>query len=249
MTKISDALISDLIQNGMKHNPEIKALSYAVLKEKRRIMEKAAKTLLMCDMDEVTEETLDYLAVELRTPAYSDSYPLETKKELVTGTLPYYRKLGTPSAVNWLIRAIFGTGDIEEWYEYGGEPYHFRAYIGKTINESSITPENITEFRRIVAKVKRLTAWLDEIIAIVEMEPAYIYPIPLFFETLAETPLPCIEDLEQDGKAAAYIAPALGMDMAYTRLPRKPDATHKTTAILQTGSAFQAWSKTAMSAK
>ncbi|MFQ9474035.1 MAG: phage tail protein [Oscillospiraceae bacterium] len=38
--------------------------------------------------------------------------------------------MGTPAAVNRIIETIFETGYIEEWYEYDGEPHHFRAYVG-----------------------------------------------------------------------------------------------------------------------
>ena len=155
MTELRDGQITDLLSNSMKHNPETIAMGYAILQEKRRIMEMADKTRLMSAIEPLDERTLDYLAVELRTPSYDDSFPIETKRELIAGTLPFYATLGTPAAVDWIIRAIFGSGHIEEWFEYDGDPHHFRAFVGN--DGDTITPESLDEFRRAVASVKRLS--------------------------------------------------------------------------------------------
>ncbi len=98
------------------------------------------------------------------------------------GTLPFYAKLGTPSAVNWLIQTIFGAGHIEEWYDYEGDPHHFRAYVGSD-GSAAITPENLQDFRRMVASVKRLSSWLDDIVTFTTMEPTKVYPAPTFRAT------------------------------------------------------------------
>jgi hypothetical protein len=55
---------------------------------------------------------------------------------------------------------IFETGYIKEWFDYGGEPYHFKAYT----TNPAITQDDVVEFTRVLSTVKRLSAWLDEII-------------------------------------------------------------------------------------
>lgn len=57
-------------------------------------------------------------------------YSLKTKRALIQGSLLFYTQMGTPAAVNRIIETIFETGYIEEWYEYDGDPHHFRAYVG-----------------------------------------------------------------------------------------------------------------------
>ena len=154
MTNLQNGHISDLLGNSMKYNPETIAIGYAILQEKQRILALATRTRLMALIEAADEKTLDYLAVELRTPAYKDTFSVEVKRNLIAGTLPFYSKLGTPSAVNWIIRSIFGGGQIEEWFDYSGDPHHFRAFVGN--DGDTITPESLDEFRRAVASVKRL---------------------------------------------------------------------------------------------
>ena len=93
---------------------------------------------------------------------------METKRTLVRQSLLFYAAMGTPGAVDQLIRAIFSTGQMEEWFEYGGEPHHFRATIGAS--GLTITPEALEELRRVLSSVKRLSSWLDSIATVTPME-------------------------------------------------------------------------------
>lgn len=173
MTKLYDCLAADLLNNGGKYNPEARAVSYAILQEKRRIMDQAQQTRTMAMIDTVPETILDVLAVELRTPAYSEDFPIETKRTLIKGTLTFYKRLGTPAAVNWVIQAIFGNGSIEEWFDYGGEPHHFRVSVS---NDGTFTSmDSLGDFLRLVSSVKRLSSWLDAITVETDLGTAAVH--------------------------------------------------------------------------
>lgn len=219
MTNLQNGHISDLLNNSMKYNPEIIALGYAILQEKQRILALATRTRLMALIETADEKTLDYLAVELRTPAYKDTFTVEVKRRLIAGTLPFYSKLGTPAAVNWIIRSIFNGGQISEWFDYDGEPHHFRAFVGN--DGDAVTPEDLDEFRRAVASVKRLSSWLDSIITNTTMEAAFVYLAADFHETYSKTSLPNLEP--EFPQTAFYLVPFMGRGRATTRLPPLPD--------------------------
>lgn len=151
--------ITDLLLNDARYNPEIQSLAFAFREEKRRIMDEAARTRTMAMIDMLPEKILDVLAAELRTPAYSENYPIETKRTLIKGTLTFYKRLGTPGAVNWVIQAIFGSGHVEEWFEYGGQPYYFRVKI--EVPDTGITAEQQAEILRGVLFCKNVRSWLE----------------------------------------------------------------------------------------
>lgn len=173
MTNLHDGQITDLLSNSMRHNPETIAMGYAILQEKRRIIEYVDRTRLMAFVETLDERILDYLAVELRTPAYKDTFPVDVKRRLIAGTLPFYATLGTPAAVDWIIQAIFGSGRIEEWFEYGGEPHHFRVSVRN--NETFNSLNGLANFLRLVASIKRLSSWLDEITVTTDMVERILY--------------------------------------------------------------------------
>ncbi len=161
MIKLYDCQISDLFTNGAKHNPEIKALSYAVLKEKQRIINQADRTRTLALIDELPETILDILAVELRTPLYQENFSIGVKRELIKDTLIYYTYMGTPEATNRMLSAIFPGSYIEEWYTYGGNPGCFQIILDMSdFKECAVAAEIIEG----VKKVKRLTAHIDELV-------------------------------------------------------------------------------------
>jgi len=179
MTNLHNGHITDLLNNSMRYNPETIAVGYAIYKEKQRIMELADRTRLMSDVASLDEKVLDYLAVELRTPAYNDQFPIDIKRELIAGTLSFYTRLGTPASINWLIQTIFGEGRIEEWFQYGGKPGYFRVRSSSPALISGGI--GIQEFLRILDSVKRLSAWLDAIVLEITGPPFLETPGKLIF--------------------------------------------------------------------
>lgn len=161
MIKLYDGQMTDLFQNSAKYNPETIATAYAIQVEKRRIMDRVHGTRTLALIDELPEKILDVLAVELRTPFYQDDFGIEAKRALIKDTLIFYTYMGTPEAVNRMLSAVFPGSYIEEWFYYGGEPYHFQVIL-----ETSRFREtaNISTIRRAIKKVKRLTAHMDGLI-------------------------------------------------------------------------------------
>ena len=242
MINIHDGQITDLLSNSLRHNPETIAIAYAVLQEKRRILALAERTRLMAAVDSLEERILDYLAVELRTPAYEDSLPLETKRTLIKGTLPYYASLGTPAAVDWVIKAVFGNGGIDEWFNYGGEPHHFQVNIPIA---GMITPKMMEELRRMIASVKRLTSWLDSIITYLELD-GKVYITPFLGRPMPVTTLPEIEPVFPGN--LVHLTPVLGDGPQSTTLPTL-EPVFATAAIFgRASAALQSVTETALPA-
>ena len=242
MINIHDGQITDLLSNSLRHNPETIAIAYAVLQEKLRILALAERTRLMAAVDSLEERILDYLAVELRTPAYEDSLPLETKRTLIKGTLPYYASLGTPAAVDWVIKAVFGNGGIDEWFNYGGEPHHFQVNIPIA---GMITPKMMEELRRMIASVKRLTSWLDSIITYLELD-GKVYITPFLGKPMPITTLPEIEPVFPGN--LFHLTPVLGDGPQSTTLPTL-EPVFATAAIFgRASAALQSVTETALPA-
>jgi P2-related tail formation protein len=161
MINLYDGQITDLVQNPLKYNPETIAIGYAIQQEKRRIIDRANGTRTLALIDELPEKILDVLAVELRTPFYQGDFSIESKRALIKDTLIFYTYMGTPEAVNRMLSAVFPGSYIEEWFYYGGEPYHFQVILETSgIRETA----QISTIRRAIQKVKRLTAHMDGLI-------------------------------------------------------------------------------------
>lgn len=118
MADLYTALVTDIMQNDSAYDVEVQALAYAVRLEKQRIMREADKTRTVAVIDGLDESILDALAVELRSPYYSEDIPVSQKREIVRNTLLWFSKAGTPAAVAEMAAAVFGSGQVVEWFDF-----------------------------------------------------------------------------------------------------------------------------------
>jgi len=111
-------------------------------------------------IDSLTEAELDEMAWEINILWYLPSANIQTKRRIIREADLVASSLGTKYAIQEVIEAYFGIGNVQEWYEYGGEPFHFRIYT----SNPTVDTTRQAEFLYILDIVKRRTAILDDII-------------------------------------------------------------------------------------
>ncbi len=162
MTDLYNGQITDLLNNAYRYDPEVIAFSYAILQEKRRIMQELAQTRTMSVIDDLQENILDVLAVELRTPYYVDSLNIEAKREIIKKSFLWSARAGTVSAVEELIQAVFGEGKVIEWPDFAEEPKNPGTF--DIVTNGQLTPDATTFFTRIVKRVKNVRSHIRRIL-------------------------------------------------------------------------------------
>ncbi|MEA4824908.1 MAG: phage tail protein I [Clostridiaceae bacterium] len=171
MTNLKNSQMTEVLPEAITEDPAVQALSYAVNRQIQRLLQYADTTRIICLVHKLPHKMLDVLAVELRTPAYKETFSLETKRRLVKSTLLYYAKMGTKTVVEQVVADIFGSGSVQEWYKYDGEPYRFKV----ATQNPGITGAMVEEFKEAVYSVKRLSAWLDDVVLELTTEPMQQY--------------------------------------------------------------------------
>lgn len=123
------------------------------------IVSKAAEDgiALIQDIDTMPEWRLDELAWEYGIP-YDYTADIEQKREWIRHATKMYRVLGTREAVAQYLRGYFNQVDVEENWEYGGDPYHFRVWLGGVY-----TPQMDEWTRKSVEMAKNARSVLDTI--------------------------------------------------------------------------------------
>ncbi|MDY2977948.1 MAG: phage tail protein I [Oscillospiraceae bacterium] len=171
MIKLNGSRFTDIMPDNLAGQVEIQALAYAVGRQVEKLCAYADSARTYAAIQTMPEKVLDALAVELRTPAYDENFSIKVKRALIEGAMLFYTQMGTPAAVEKIIETIFGSGYISEWWEYGGSPYHFKAYT----TNPAITSDDVEEFKRVLGTVKRLSAWIDEIVLELSTKATEIY--------------------------------------------------------------------------
>lgn len=171
MIKLFDSNITDILPEFLTQKPEVIALGYALNKAVQRLLGYCQNIGIYNSIDTLPEQVLDLLALELKTQYYDDTFSIEIKRSLIKNALNWYMYAGTAAAATELVTAIFGDGEIEEWFDYGGEPYHFRIH---TFNVET-TDEMIRLAESLVKSVQNVRSQIEEvIIEIIESMTLYM---------------------------------------------------------------------------
>ena len=108
--------------------------------------------------DKMPEWRLDELARDESIFWYDFTAALSVKREMIKNTRQVYALLGTVAGSQRAARDCASDSIIQEWWEYDGDPAHFRIF--SRLGEAA---ENAYAMVQSVTSVKRLSAVLDGI--------------------------------------------------------------------------------------
>lgn len=158
---IYDSDFTKYLPQPLTHDPKMIALAKAAADELLTVSGAVEKVLIYSRIDELPEELVDILAYDLHVDWYDYSYPLEAKRDLLKSSMRVHKKMGTKYSIEKALSALYPESEVEEWFEYGGEPGHFRIVCGVT--NSRIT-ESYSDITQAVKLYKRLSAHMDAIV-------------------------------------------------------------------------------------
>lgn len=111
-------------------------------------------------IDELSSELVDALAIHFHVDFYDQNLSLDKRRALVKNSIRWHMKKGTKAAVEEMVQTVFEGGRVTEWFEYNGEPYHFKIDL---LEAPGISQENIDTVVRLVKAVKNTRSWLDSV--------------------------------------------------------------------------------------
>ena len=82
-----------------------------------------------------------------------------------------HKQRGTVAAVERVVSDIFGDGWVEEWSQYGGEPFHFKVHTSNV----SAGDQEAAYFESIVASTQNVRSYLEAVIieSVMQMDLAW----------------------------------------------------------------------------
>lgn len=159
MRKLSDIVLQEIAPPSINRDKNVQAVCAAIDVEMRNLAQQTRLVLLLPRLDELSEELVDELAWQYHVDFYDYSADLTKKRNLVRQAIAWHKRKGTPAAVEEIVKTVFLSGVVSEWFEYGGEPYHFKVrLIGEALPDYSV----IDALHRAIDAVKNTRSWLDD---------------------------------------------------------------------------------------
>ena len=145
----------------LKNDEDMLALARVIGAELQETGRLIRQNIIYPRIDELPENVLDILAYDLHVDWYDFDYPIEAKRSIIKDSVKVHKRLGTVYATLTALRSVYPNSEIEEWFDYGGEPFLFRVVIDVT---KAKAPAEYFQIKRAIDAYKRLTAHMESLI-------------------------------------------------------------------------------------
>lgn len=202
MIKFDDGELKNILPDQFTRQPQIRAISYALKQEYDRYRLCLVKAYVYASIDTCDHDVLDYLATDMHVRYYRTDFDIEKKRTLIKTAIDTMSRDGTKYATDVVIQTVFGDGQTVEWFDYGGEPGHFRIELD---NDSGY---DVEELLSIIQSVKRESAHLDELSMQTHMEQR------IYFGHFTTTDVGITGESDEPGHMDAMVLDAGELDTA-----------------------------------
>lgn len=173
---------------SLSGDPKMAALAEAIAGVLAKRREEIRGISIYPRISELDEGLLDILARDFKVDWWDNDYSLEEKRRTLLSSWQVHKLLGTKAAVELAASAVYPITTVQEWFEYGGEPYYFRLNV--QLSEGVWDNGKHKRLMQRLQYYKNLRSWLEPVVYL--MPAAVLKNAQAFYFTslLARFPLP-----------------------------------------------------------
>ncbi|UYF99335.1 phage tail protein I [Halomonas sp. GD1P12] len=109
---------------------------------------------------ECPERLLPWLAWAMSVDEWDAEWSEQQKRNAIDAAVYLHRHKGTAAAVQRAVDLVFDDAEVQEWFDYGGEPFHFRV-----VSEGAFTSSrDYQRLTRLIESSKNARSWLEAIV-------------------------------------------------------------------------------------
>ena len=124
------------------------------------IQNQIINALILPRIDEITDENLlDLIAWQLHIEGYELATTIEQKISMIKNAFLLHKYKGTPYAIKQVFASLGITAELQEWFQYGGNPYMFKILLDTVISDE----ETYIKLVNLINEYKNIRSWLDSI--------------------------------------------------------------------------------------
>jgi phage tail P2-like protein len=159
MKELQDLDLADISPQSLLADPMVKAILDGITVELKSYTQDLAQLLIIPNIKTLNVDVLEHVMAMFKVDFDDDSLPIAQRRKMLLQSLQWHAIKGTPAAVENLITQVFGKAVVQEWWQYGGSPYHFRILTSDTI----VDPIEIAKINRFVGIAKNARSQFDGI--------------------------------------------------------------------------------------
>ncbi|GGG19847.1 hypothetical protein GCM10007425_12830 [Lysinibacillus alkalisoli] len=140
---------------------------------------------LMANLEKQSDDVLDHLAWQFHVDFYDAKFERHKKIALIRTAFATHKYKGTPYAMEKVLEAVKLSGEVVEWFEYNGDPYHFSIELKliQKLNDLNLIYDMIMAY-------KNVRSWFDGFV-ILALEQGFwywddSYSYPVYYKTCGD---------------------------------------------------------------
>ncbi len=114
---------------SLQRDDDKAALAEAIAVELVNVLAQTNCASVLPRVDELPEAVLDILAYDFKVEWYELDAPIRNKRQAIKECMLVHKYKGTKYAVETALRSMYNSAEVKEWFEYGGEPFHFTVKV------------------------------------------------------------------------------------------------------------------------
>jgi len=112
---------------------------------------------------------LPWLAWALSVDDWSDSWSEQVRRNVIKASIEVHRKKGTIGALKKALQAFnYENVKVEEWFEYGADPYFFRVFFD--VREPGFDVNVLPQVQKVIESTKNARSHLESLRAYLSAE-------------------------------------------------------------------------------
>ena len=156
---LKDIDLFRLLPNFMRDDANTQAFVYAIQSQLNIVSANIEYARIYSRVGSMSEALLDELAWQFNIPEYNHDYDISVKRNLIKSAMITHHQRGTVGAVEEVIQNIFGSATLEEWFDYGGDPYHFKV----TTSNPNASDEMLADLDRVIKETQNIRSHLEAV--------------------------------------------------------------------------------------
>ncbi|WP_409969627.1 phage tail protein I [Bengtsoniella intestinalis] len=137
------------LPDALKNDASILALGEVIATQLAQRTDEINSLTIYGNIDQMDETLLDILAVDFKVDWWDTEYTVDEKRQTLKDSWAVHRSLGTKGAVEQAISAIYAGTTVSEWFEYDGDPFHYKLLVDAIYE--NVDPD---KHQRVLERVK-----------------------------------------------------------------------------------------------
>lgn len=163
MSKLDKESLMQVYPSVLDHDKLFNALGRTMADRLHAAIISAENANIYTRIDDLEEALLDTLAQDFNVSWYDYNASVAEKRAIIKNSMKAHRRTGTKASVESVLSDVLPGSKVEEWFEYEGDPYHFRLKVPGTW-----TPEKTEWITKAISLVKNARSTVDDYTFVLE---------------------------------------------------------------------------------